>query len=92
MSSIENLLAETCTGKQAEGHFYAKISPAFSFGEEQVFGLFHAYQGWRNVVVIAVLGVLYDALAAWRGNLRINIVSHAWADIWESWLKVALLR
>jgi len=57
-----------------------------------VFGLFHAYQGWRNVVVIAVLGVLYGALAAWRGNLRINIVSHAWSDIWEGWLKFAVLR
>jgi len=57
-----------------------------------VFGLFHAYQGWRNVVVIAVLGVLYGALAAWRGNLRANILSHAWSDIWEGWLKFAILR
>ncbi|HEY1660423.1 MAG TPA: CPBP family intramembrane glutamic endopeptidase [Candidatus Sulfotelmatobacter sp.] len=57
-----------------------------------VFGLLHAYQGWRNVIVIAVLGVLYGALAAWRGNLRVNIVSHAWSDIWEGWLKFAILR
>ena len=57
-----------------------------------VFGLFHAYQGWRNVVVIAVLGVLYGAMAAWRGNLRVNILSHAWTDIWEGWLKFAILR
>lgn len=57
-----------------------------------VFGLFHAYQGWKNVVVIAVLGVLYGALAAWRGNLRVNILSHAWTDIWEGWLKFAVLR
>jgi membrane protease YdiL (CAAX protease family) len=52
-----------------------------------VFGLFHAYQGWRNVAVISVLGVLYGALAAWRGNLRANIVTHAWGDVWEGWLK-----
>jgi uncharacterized protein len=57
-----------------------------------VFGLFHSYQGWKNVVVIAVLGVLYGALAAWRGNLRVNILSHAWSDIWEGWLKFAILR
>ena len=31
-----------------------------------VFGLFHAYQGWKNVIVISVLGVLYGILAAWR--------------------------
>jgi membrane protease YdiL (CAAX protease family) len=27
-----------------------------------VFGLFHFYQGWKNVIVIALLGVLYGAL------------------------------
>jgi membrane protease YdiL (CAAX protease family) len=57
-----------------------------------VFGLFHAYQGWRNVVVITVLGILFGMLAAWRGNLRVNIVTHAWADIWEGWLKFVVWR
>jgi membrane protease YdiL (CAAX protease family) len=52
-----------------------------------VFGLFHSYQGWQNVVVISVLGVLYGALAAWRRNVRANIVLHAWTDVWEGWLK-----
>lgn len=56
-------------------------------GQGLVFGLFHSYQGWTNVAVISVLGVLYGALAAWRGNLRANIVAHAWSDIWEGWLK-----
>jgi uncharacterized protein len=55
-----------------------------------IFGLFHAYQGWKSVVVISVLGVLYGALAAWRRNLRVNIVSHAWSDLWEGWLKFLL--
>jgi membrane protease YdiL (CAAX protease family) len=57
-----------------------------------VFGLFHAYQGWRNVAVISVLGVLYGALAAWRGNLRVNIITHAWGDVWEGWLKFVVWR
>jgi membrane protease YdiL (CAAX protease family) len=56
-------------------------------GQGLVFGLFHSYQGWKNVIVISVLGVLYGALAAWRRNLRINIVTHAWTDVWEGWLK-----
>jgi uncharacterized protein len=56
-------------------------------GQGLVFGLFHSYQGWNNVVVISGLGVLFGVLAAWRGNLRANIVVHAWADIWEGWLK-----
>lgn len=57
-----------------------------------VFGLFHAYQGWRNVAVISVLGALYGALAAWRGNLRVNIMTHAWGDVWNGWLKMVVLR
>ena len=57
-----------------------------------VFGLFHAYQGWRQVAVISVLGVLYGALAAWRGNLRVNIMTHAWGDVWNGWLKLVVWR
>jgi len=60
-------------------------------GQGLVFGLFHAYQGWRNVIVISILGVLYGMLAAWRRNLRINIVTHAFTDIWEGWLKFIVL-
>jgi uncharacterized protein len=57
-----------------------------------IFGLFHAYQGWKNVTVICVLGILYGALAAWRRNLRVNIVAHAWSDLWEGWLKFLIWR
>jgi uncharacterized protein len=57
-----------------------------------IFGLFHAYQGWKNVTVICVLGVLYGALAAWRGNLRANMMAHAWSDFWEGWLKFLVWR
>ena len=57
-----------------------------------VFGLFHSYQGWVNVVVISVLGVLFGALAAWRGNLRANILVHSWADIWGGWLQSVVLK
>jgi uncharacterized protein len=52
-----------------------------------IFGVTHGYQGWKNVVVITALGVLYGMLAAWRRNLRVNIISHAWSDAWEGWLK-----
>jgi membrane protease YdiL (CAAX protease family) len=57
-----------------------------------VFGLFHAYQGWRNVVVITVLGILYGALAAWRKNLRTNIITHAWSDVWGGWLQMLIFK
>jgi len=61
-------------------------------GQGLIFGLFHAYQGWKPVVVISVLGILFGALAAWRKNLRVNIVTHAWADFWEGWLKFIVFR
>ncbi|MGD0481341.1 MAG: CPBP family intramembrane glutamic endopeptidase [Terracidiphilus sp.] len=57
-----------------------------------VFGIAHGYQGWRNVVVISVLGALYGVLAAWRKNLRANMISHAWSDVWEGWLKFVVWR
>ena len=57
-----------------------------------VFGLFHAYQGWKNVVVISLLGVLFGALASWRRNLRANVIVHAWADIWGGWLQLVVFK
>ena len=51
------------------------------------FGLVHAYQGWKQVIVIAPLGILYGALVAWRGNLRASMIAHAWSDLFEGWLK-----
>jgi len=63
-----------------------------ALGQGLVFGLFHSYQGWKNVIVICVLGVLYGALAAWRRNLRANIIVHSWADIWSGWLKFVVWR
>jgi membrane protease YdiL (CAAX protease family) len=56
-------------------------------GQGLVFGLVHFYQGWKNVIVICVLGVLYGALAAWRRNLGANIILHAWSDVWSGWLQ-----
>jgi len=61
-------------------------------GQGLVFGLFHSYQGWKNVIVICVLGVLFGILAAWRRNLRTNIMVHAWADIWAGWLNLVVWR
>jgi membrane protease YdiL (CAAX protease family) len=61
-------------------------------GQGILFGLFHFYQGWKNVIVICVLGVLFGTLAAWRRNLRVNILVHAWADVWSSWLNFVVWR
>ena len=49
-------------------------------------------EGWKNVVVITALGLLYGVLAAWRRTLRVNMISHAWSDAWEGWLKLILFH
>ena len=54
-----------------------------------IFGLAHTYQGWKQVIVIAALGILYGVLAAWRRNLRANMIAHAWSDIYEGWASFA---
>jgi membrane protease YdiL (CAAX protease family) len=61
-------------------------------GQGLVFGFAHSYQGWKQVVVISALGVLYGALAAWRKNLRVNMITHAFGDVWEGWLKMVIWR
>ena len=61
-------------------------------GQAVVFAAMHAYQGWRPVVQIAVLGVLFGALAAWRKTLRVGMVAHAWQDVWAGWLGSAIFR
>ena len=57
-----------------------------------IFGVFHGYQGWKNVITISVLGILFGLLAAWRKNLRANMIVHAWADFWEGWLKFLVIK
>jgi CAAX protease family protein len=57
-----------------------------------VFGVAHGYQGWKQVIVISVFGVLYGSLAAWRRNVRATVIAHAWSDIWGGWLRTAILK
>jgi len=51
------------------------------FAQEAAFALAHEYQGWKNMVLIFILGCILGAVAAWRKGLRANIVAHAVADI-----------
>lgn len=61
-------------------------------GQALIFGAAHSYQGWKSTIVITVLGVLFGALAAWRRNLRANVIVHTWVDVWEGWLKFIVWR
>jgi membrane protease YdiL (CAAX protease family) len=61
-------------------------------GQGLIFGVMHVYQGWRPVVVISILGMLFGGLAAWRKTLRIGMVAHGWHDFWVGWLSHIVLR
>jgi uncharacterized protein len=65
---------------------YTRSTAAAIVLQGLVFGLGHSYQGAKQVALICVLGVLYGAFAAWRKNLRSNMMIHAWTDVWNGWL------
>jgi uncharacterized protein len=44
------------------------------------FGAMHAYQGWKMMVSIGLLGAMLGVLAHWRGTVRPGMMSHAWQD------------
>ena len=56
-----------------------------------LFGLGHGFAGWDSVIECCVIGVLWGTLAAWRRNLRANIIVHAWQDVWNFWLRTLVL-
>ena len=91
---LVSITAGFCEELQSRGYLQRQFHAlsgsivAAVLGQGVLFGLMHSYQGWKQVVVISVLGVLYGALAAWRRNLRANMIAHAWSDIWEGWLKM----
>jgi hypothetical protein len=50
-------------------------------GQALVFGLAHAYQGWKKVMLIFVWGCGFGACAWLRKGLRANMIAHAALDI-----------
>lgn len=50
------------------------------FASAVFFGAAHGYQGMRQMVLIAVFGILIGLLAVWRKSLRPGMIAHAWTD------------
>jgi len=44
------------------------------------FALAHGYQGWKYVLLIAVLAIMLGLLAHWRRSLRPGMIAHALQD------------
>jgi membrane protease YdiL (CAAX protease family) len=41
-----------------------------------IFGASHAYEGWQQMVRIAVFGIMFGMLAQWRKSLRPGMMAH----------------
>lgn len=50
-------------------------------GQAAIFGLVHEYEGWKNMVLIFVLGSILGVSARLRKGLRANMIAHAVMDI-----------
>ena len=56
-----------------------------------LFGTAHGYQGARNMILLAIFGVLFSLLALFRRSLRPGIFAHSWHDLFAG-LVLALLK
>jgi membrane protease YdiL (CAAX protease family) len=44
------------------------------------FGAFHAYQGFRRMILVGLYGAMFGILAYWRKSVRPGMIAHAWHD------------
>lgn len=55
-----------------------------------LFGMIHPFKGWKYVLLVSILGVLYGGLAVLRKDLKPGMLAHGFSDVWEGWLKHVL--
>lgn len=65
---------------QKQFHALANNAIAGIIGSGIIFGLAHGYQGWRNMIVIAVFGIFFGILAYLRKSLRPGMIAHGLQD------------
>jgi CAAX protease family protein len=46
-----------------------------------IFGMAHAYQGWRAALITAFYGLVFGLLAAWRKSIIPGAIAHSFIDI-----------
>ena len=59
---------------------FTKSTTAAILFSAATFGVAHAYQGFRMVILISVFGAMFGLLASWRGTVRPGMVAHVWQD------------
>ena len=66
---------------QRQLHALLKNGPAAVLAQGIIFGAGHAYQGWKYMVIIAVLGAMLGWLALWRRSLLPGMIFHFIQDV-----------
>jgi uncharacterized protein len=91
---IAGLIEETVFRGYLQQQFTALAQGRIAIGvivSALLFGAAHGYQGVRNMVLLAVFGVLFSVLAIFRRGLRAGIFAHGWHDMIAG-LALAALR
>ncbi len=57
-----------------------KSAPAGILLSAAAFGVAHAYQGFRRVILIGLFGAMFGILAYWRRSVRPGMMAHVWQD------------
>ena len=93
LSVTAGICEETIFRGYLQGQFMAltKSAPAGILLSAAAFGVAHAYQGLRMVILIGLYGAMFGTLAHWRGSVRPGMIAHAWNDSFNG-VVAALVR
>jgi membrane protease YdiL (CAAX protease family) len=82
LSVTAGICEETIFRGYLQGQFLAltKRAPVGIVLSATAFGVAHAYQGFRMVILIGLYGAMFGILAHWRGSVRPGMIAHAWND------------
>lgn len=81
-----SVTAGFCEELMTRGYLQKQLSALLKSGTAAVliqgviFGAGHAYQGWKYMVIIALLGCMFGWLAQWRRSLVPGILAHSIQD------------
>jgi membrane protease YdiL (CAAX protease family) len=80
------------------GYFQKQFGALLNFAwggiivQGMIFGGAHAYEGWQQMIRIAVFGIMFGILAHWRKSLRPGMMAHAAQDILAGSLARTILK
>jgi CAAX protease family protein len=93
-----SITAGFCEEVIFRGYFQKQFSALLKFAwagiivQALIFGGSHAYEGWRQMIRIAVFGIMFGLLVYWRKSLRSAMIAHFAQDAAAGLLAGFLLK